>query len=147
MFEQAMRGATRWREVSQRTTESRLEELEKMLRSDRRRRQRRRQRRRRQKRGGRRDGFSLATSVGLAREAGRQRRRPFSLRRRPVAAIASAADRPKCRRAVAVERANEGRDDDDGQPDEGAPSPERDEPVCCWRRGVGVLPFCGRFSC
>ena len=45
-----------------------------MLRSDRRRRRRRRQRRRRrrQKRGGRRDGFSLATSVGLAREAGRQ---------------------------------------------------------------------------
>ena len=59
-------------------------------------------RRRRQKRGGRRDGFSLATSVGLAREAGRQRRRPFSLRRRPVVAIASAADRPKCQRAVAA---------------------------------------------
>ena len=74
-----------------------------MLRSDRRRRRRRqRRRRRRQKRGGRRDGFSLATSVGLAREAGRQRRRPFSLRRRPVAAIASAADRPKCHRAVAA---------------------------------------------
>ena len=44
----------------------------------------------------------FSSNVGLAREAGRQRRRPFSLRRRPVAAIASAADRPKCHRAVAA---------------------------------------------
>ena len=109
-------------------------------------------RRRRQKRGGRRDGFSLATSVGLAREAGRQRRRPFSLRRRPVVAIASAADRPKCQRAVAAPSSERTRGEtttttDSRTKERRPPSSERDEPVCCWRRGVGVLPFCGRFSC
>ena len=94
--------------------------------------------------GERRDGFSLATAAQEATEtaflASPSPGRRHCFRRGPTEVP------PRRRRAV--ERANEGRDDDDdGQPDEGAPSSERDEPVCCWRRGVGVLPFCGRFSC